>query len=161
MQRQNKFLCKVLMNNLVLVCGYLKLAIQNSRNSKGHWVNACYIFQKTKQKSSVSPRLRCDFCWMVCSDIKYVLLSFPLQLEFPFTHPSWKHYPFNHWVCAKAVKKRKHKVLDVWNRCAKFFPVTFCVSIFITLSILLYPYVIKINDTEAASVSLRLYKEIW
>lgn len=42
------------MNNLVLVCGYLKLAVHISRNNKGHRVNACYIFQKKKQKSSVS-----------------------------------------------------------------------------------------------------------
>lgn len=133
------------MNNLVLVCGCLKLAIQISRNNKGHWVNACCIFQTKKQKSSVSTRLRCDFCWMVCSNIEYVLLSFPLQLEFPFTHPSWKHYPFNHWVCVpKQWKRETTRFLKMCEIDVQNFFQLFSVSAFLKLSAFCYiPMLLK------------------
>ena len=120
-----------------------------------------FFRKRNRSLLSLSTRLLCDFCSMVCSNIRHGLLSFPWQLEFPFAHPSWKDYPFNHWVPAKALKRRNHNLSEEVQNGKILLPAAFHVNIFITFSILVYPCVSKTHDTEAAIASLRWSKELW
>lgn len=109
------------MNNLVLVCSYLKRAVQISRNNKGHRVSAHYIFQKKKQKSSVSLYQIFFVCvifarWCVAIS-NMVFFLCPHSWSFHLLALPGRITHFNHWMPAKPVKNRNYNLLE---KCAKY-----------------------------------------